>query len=956
MFNCGNYDSSEKYYNYTSAVKRAAEFNVNAAELEHHAEFVEFDKDNLVDFSNGNYGLIPSDVIIPENIASKITDYTDFYVNIPDGNGGFYDLSWPKNQNDPHYEGRKIISGGTEVKILTYSTLNKWYSFFREYYDLITRPDFARRYSSATEYYEVEFKVKNEDERKRYKELDEIFKSRGGEEMYRWISDNCIIQYMIPEEFVDEWDTTYLYFPDAIKWYQWFKDRFEIYKYVYNIEDCKNTDDCCDCTEYLRLGGNDFYAGKDRKGGLKAWVENVILDTSYATLSASFTVPVNIMTSIDDLGEMSILSSEWQAEVDYHNTLEEKGYSLASDGKGGTIVSNLYTIDDYGNKIYFSETFMIKNGSDRKGYNYNEYYDNVANYDLPIETRNDWIPYTDYYIEKYKEQFASNGYKNGELVAITGYTISPINGKIVYNPVDEDIVRTVKLNIIDSTCINGITYEVINGKYVQLCYDTNSLANLKYKKHEKLQIFKDGDLEYAVLNGKRKYVEVNSKGEERVYFLRESDCYDEGCKVEKGEYIIFDSILYLVDAGFLTIEEDDAKKVYPILDGYFNIDENRFYISGESIVIQDEYVYDEENGIYTFKFRKLTDEEFRVLNIKRFVINGNNVKLYYNYEVNTCTVISGYTDSKLDLLRRKEITTDDLGNELPGYFRSIVDENKGSNQSRYNVPYDQCTLDILYKVGEVSDLYPNENLSSGTERYFDGNIITGIKFYYADEFRNPKIVVEANNDNALNAIAVCEQMYKDSDDESIVNVMFCEITYYIGAVISAKGEDGKTKYSLAEQFHKGVKYVDTVYVSKEVGTYYMNDDSTFTFNYYLLTQDVELLHVTDYNALLNWDISTYFEMKPTIYVMNGNEISMVGSNTEYSGWSENNNVVAAPLFRTEFNLASSFPQNVDADIYIDRGISAAFEKHLKLQEIRTMEALENLGNTSSISGFKINEY
>lgn len=86
--------------------------------------------------------------------------------------------------------------------------------------------------------------------------------------------------------------------------------------------------------------------------------------------------------------------------------------------------------------------------------------------------------------------------------------------------------------------------------------------------------------------------------------------------------------------------------------------------------------------------------------------------------------------------------------------------------------------------------------------------------------------------------------------------------------------------------------------------------------------------------------------------MNGNEISMVGSNTEYSGWSENNNVVAAPLFRTEFNLASSFPQNVDADIYIDRGISAAYERLLKLQEFRTMEALENYGN----GFYKINEY
>jgi hypothetical protein len=43
---------------------------------------------------------------------------------------------------------------------------------------------------------------------------------------------------------------------------------------------------------------------------------------------------------------------------------------------------------------------------------------------------------------------------------------------------------------------------------------------------------------------------------------------------------------------------------------------------------------------------------------------------------------------------------------------------------------------------------------------------------------------------------------------------------------------------------------------------------------------------------------------------------------------------------------------VEADIYIDRGINAAFEKHLKLQEFRTMEALENYGN----GWFKINEY
>ena len=37
-------------------------------------------------------------------------------------------------------------------------------------------------------------------------------------------------------------------------------------------------------------------------------------------------------------------------------------------------------------------------------------------------------------------------------------------------------------------------------------------------------------------------------------------------------------------------------------------------------------------------------------------------------------------------------------------------------------------------------------------------------------------------------------------------------------------------------------------------------------------------------------------------------------------------------------------ENVDSDIYIDRGINAAFEKHLKLGEVTSLEALEQYGN------------
>ena len=51
-----------------------------------------------------------------------------------------------------------------------------------------------------------------------------------------------------------------------------------------------------------------------------------------------------------------------------------------------------------------------------------------------------------------------------------------------------------------------------------------------------------------------------------------------------------------------------------------------------------------------------------------------------------------------------------------------------------------------------------------------------------------------------------------------------------------------------------------------------------------------------------------------------------------------------PTFREEYRFGISTMENVDSDIYIDRGINPAFEKHLKLGEVTSLEALENYGN------------
>lgn len=1021
VFHCGDDTTREKYYSYSTAVIKAAEYNLIPVQLEYGAEFIGFDINNILEFTKGNYGLIPSDVIIPEDIAELVTDYTDFYVNIPNGEGDFYDLTWPVNPTDPHYEGRKIVSGetNTEVKILTYETLNEWYSFFRRYYELVNGPDYSRIYENAVDYYDKEIKVKNSVTKAYYEELDRVFKARGGEEMYKWMTNNCFIQYNIPAKFSDEWSTTYLPFSDALKWYYWFRERAEKYTHAENLEDCKNTDDCCDCSEYIKLGGYGFY--KD----LKDWVENLKIDNSYATNSASITIPISFTNSIDDLGEYSIFSNEWKEETDYHNTLIEKMEHIIQ----GTVIHQPYRTDsETGDKTVLNDTYIIKDdNASTKGYEYNEYYENVFKED-------DWLNYTDYYINHNPYEFASNGLVNGRLEEITGYTYSPINGKVIYNPgdrikgseYDERITQLLSVKIVENVCVNGATYEVIDGKYVEMCY-SDGIAGLEYRKG-KLQVFKEGNLEYVVFNGKRKYVVTDESNNERVYFLDEYGCNDSGCPVLKGKYVIYDNALYLITElenvnDLLILDDYDTRRIYPVFDGYFTFGSITLYISNSSILIQDELIYDEDTNIYQYSFRNLTERELNILGVKEFEIVRNadnvieNVKVWYKFETQNCRIVSGYTDTKVELLRRKEITVDDLGNELPGHFRSVIDLNRirlaydgdvidpthvlidgesvetnSVRFSRYNTPYDECTLDILYKVGEVSDLKPITNMKNKVEEIdeetgevigyhyediFNGNIIESIEFYYRDIYGNRVTMRDeeqrelgpfmADNDNALEVIEECRQAFEETEREDISDVMYCDITYYIGAVISKVEErDGKTvvgwHYELCQNFHKGVRYIDTLFVTKEVGTYYLDNSRTFTFNYYKLSQHVNSIQVTDLNADLTWDFSTYFEIQPLLYKYTPDGADYVdegifGIDSDGNErWSHNNGAVISPLVRREYNLAASYPQNVNSNIYIDRGINAAYEKLLKLQEVRTMEALENLANSSSVSGFKINDY
>lgn len=849
-YDCSSNSTAKKYVysTYSSAVQKANELGVSSSMIEYKGDFV---------YQDHNYGLVVSDIIIPQSISTAITDYTDFYVNIPDGNGGYFDLSNPILSTDPHYERdeygnltRKIISGGTEVKILTYTTLNKWYTFFREYKHTIYP------YNTAIDYYNNRYEAKNDVNKKRFEDLDALFIARGEDRMYNWIIDNCM-----PHD---------------------------------ENKDVKNT-------------------------------------FEYSTNSASYVIPILFTNSIDDLGEMTIFSSKWKDGVDYSNRLVNNK---------GTVVFEPYYKDNDGDIVTIEEAYVIK-GNTQKGYKQNGYYENEFKED-------DWTNYTDFKISSDNSYFTS---KDGNS-EVTTYAFSPVSGKVLYNkPIGSCENETVSYIAKRFVVINDELIEVINGDYVVPNYDSSCLSDLVLKTGKAIPVIKDGPLKYAELNGKKFYASTkNSKS--YIYFLESLCCDDEGSEVKTANegYIIYDNSLFLVNNNNVRIGDDD----YEVWCGYFIYNGTTYFINCNSQVLID------------------NDTKRRLGWSTVTVNNDKTVTICHKLDVKQANRVTGYTESKLELLRRRKINTDELGHELPGFidfdfsneltgvssnlsYDIIVGEDcdgnitaqfKSSDKLKgygtmYNTAYDRCILDLLYVPGQFSDLEYQKEISGGKTLY-NGNYLESIIFYHLDDNGNKINTGETITDSR----PIAKKYFNGGEYYDPNKPVYCDITYYIGATIEYDSNNG---HRFASDRHKGVKYVDTFTVNKLVGNFFMSDNTTFPFFYYELKPNISAEYLDDFKDVKIVNLS-HFEMEIMTFGISTGTRTTKSFKEDY--WVKNNGMITAPVFRNEYNLFSSTPQKEDDNIYIDRGISAAFESHLKLLETHTLESLENYSN----GYFKINEY
>ena len=967
--------------------------------------------------------------------------------------------------------------------VLSFENLSKWYYFFTEYYNLLKQYSHCNRvYTSAEDYYNYESLTKYADQmiygtdRQTYVDLDEEFANKGGrvyvdlynkdgalidakldlEEYYKkihdeyegdrtaiinvydggffkWICDNVVPSFTIPMAYRNYWKKDMLFYPDVIKWMKWFSDREELnYKEVANFElengltelwDCKaeGVGDCCDCEEYFGRGGDRIYQE------MKKWynkVQSKILSSINEPCSMpTIILPTELQLSIDDIGEFSIFSTDYELGKDYRVA----HYGDSANTHSGTVV----TMD--GNSMYLS--------GDSLGFSFNPEY--------MEKFESGWTSYTDRYImheydcnAKGCEHKKTYNNKNEFYVsAVTYYTYDENNVKHTGTGSKEDAKDKIKEKLTKiyplTTCdngwilIDGVLYEIKEAEFGK--YDQSNV----YLKDNTYLVFRENgtNTPYTFVNGKKVFADFYPTKDNGVFyfpfFLSENANFVEKCsgklfnienykqfkryeKLNHIYYIEYHGKVYnLGTDGTQDSYEIDGNEYYKTTgytvneygDTLYCINGVKFYNDASVTGGLEDYIlegYDtpsctvDKNGNNIIKIEPFMDDEHSIFTI---------------YSVDE---ITGQTVSKLSDIRLYNVLTDDVGNTIEGIYdvRAV-----GTSGATAHQPPQGIELELIYQVGNTANIQrfsktsddmdwvitaKEKNKQSDFRNYFVGDIITKMTFYYKDydgNVVNDTIrYAELGNDDvryiydynssekysthsgytSLKAIQLATEV-KDTLEESgktkyMYDDIYCDITYYVGATLSrkegkeynlaSKARDDKHKTSKDvsdEQYHYysnyGVEYTETVRFVKTNLEYYLkkpknensilpskrkkpcNHSVSYPIYVYVLTQDLTRVDESQYKTEYSVPMADF---KFEINIFSGNGDTFGEKYPEEMA--THNNLQVFPTYREEYRFGVSSIENVDSDIYIDRGINAAFEKHLKLGEVTSLEALEQYGN------------
>ena len=1007
-----------------------------------------FNDDDLKDrewLYTSNYGMIPMNIIVSPTPHSSHT-YNEY--SVVDGCHCY-------SESGSEYD--KLCNF-----VLSFENLSKWYHFFNEYYNLLKRYGHCNRvYTSAEDYYNYESptkyanQMKYGSDRQTYIDLDKEFAEKGGRVevlifnkdtskytpmtpqdahdetrddrmamidvydvgFFKWINENIVPSFVIPMKYKNYWKRDVLFYPDVIKWLAWLGERLG-YETSANYEDGKDKDlkgdidtwdckndavaDCCDCEEYFNRGGKRIY------DEMKSWYDKVNdkIDTNRAIIDGNtncfiptMILPTELQTSIDDLGEKSIFSTEFELGVDYRVA---DGLTATKNTKGGTVVSmngKSMILNQNSLGYTFDNVYMEKYASKCNDCEYEGVFSSVC---PKCGSKNitvmDWSEYIETYISNNRDEFF--------VTNATYFSYDEEDKKYMTDKIDLDSAKrdlewkmSKKYPIVKRdngwVLVEGLLIEVNEAEYATYDKENKYLGNKKY------MVFRDDitNTPYTYINGKQIYAEFYAPTLEFYFpFFKKESAEPSNVTCSGNTFNIKDYIT------FERNELNDTVKYIDYNDNMFNIDESSptLEIDGKEYYRVLSYATNDTNdNIY-----QTYDMEFRsgdtMVSLDNVEIDNSYMRVSYPLEVKLYSVkeINGSTVSKLADLRLYNVLVDDIGNDIDG----IYEINKETIKNHQ--PPEGTKLELLYQVGNtanisrfsrtIDDLDDVQN----NRNFFVGDIIESMEFYYKEYDGNiphetvRRVVLEGddkihfykkNENGGYEQYKVIDSIYTSLDaiiestqekealenDETRAYVfyddVFCDVTYYVGATLIRRNLDGvKSRFNLSNVEYinnHGVQYKETVNFVKENREYYLskrkriptilpserNEVKVHSISYpiyvYKLSQILEQVNDSDYGTVYEVPMADF---RFDISLFSG------GTNTfnKYSGDCETyNGLQVFPTFREEYKMGMATMENVDSDIYINRGINAAFERHLKLQEVKTLEALEQFGN----SYFKIME-
>ena len=260
-------------------------------------------------------------------------------------------------------------------------------------------------------------------------------------------------------------------------------------------------------------------------------------------------------------------------------------------------------------------------------------------------------------------------------------------------------------------------------------------------------------------------------------------------------------------------------------------------------------------------------------------------------------------ESRLDEFFRRKKTIDDNGSILPGYLVNKTDS----------------TLALLYGIGSITNITTHEDVRG--ETVYIGDFLKTVAVYEDFTLQNRLFSVESDVDfvSSLNALQT-----------GFTGVI--EFIYYLGVNLKEL-QDGSFEVDgqITEATTDVLKYVDRYNFVISPTEVYEIDEQEKIFKFV----DIDYDSGSNFTTLENLDNLTYLTKLSNV------EYHTLSA-TETSG--KSSNFLNSPFIMEDYKLGVSFIDNNADGVAIDRGNAAAFERHLRLSEVKTMQDLEQYGN------------